>query len=132
MNEIINLLKNYIDTRTDIIKIDIERHATGFAGKFFKLLVFSFLAMIITLFLSLSLAMFIGDKLESASLGFLVVAGIFFVPLAVIYKNSDKIDANILRYLQEKKQEKQDAVSPETTKETTKETTTKNATQTPK
>ena len=119
MNELIALLKKYIDTRTEIVKIDIEKEATRLVGKFFKLLIFGFLAMMIVIFIGLSLAFLIGDKLDRMYMGFLVVTGFFLLFLAFVYQNSDKIDAIITKYFQESKSKKTNLIPTENTTATT-------------
>ena len=119
MNELIVLLKKYIDTRTEIVKIDIEKEATRLVGKFFKLLIFGFLAMMIVIFIGLSLAFLIGDKLDRMYMGFLVVTGFFLLFLAFVYQNSDKIDAIITIFFQTNKSKKNKLTSTENTTATT-------------
>ena len=117
MNELIALLKKYIDTRTEIVKIDIQRETTKFVGKFFKLLIFGFLTMMIVIFIGLSLALLIGDQLGRMYMGFLVVTGIFFVFFAFVYQNSAKIDTIIAKYFQANKAKKQNLTPKETLKQ---------------
>lgn len=92
----INSLKNYIEKRFQLIKLELvgvfANMASGLVSSFIILLFLLF----ILLMLSFSLAFWFSKMFDSFSLGFVMVAGIYLV-IFIVYMliGKSKIDKNI-------------------------------------
>ena len=92
----IDSLKNYIEKRFQLIKLELvgvfANMASGLVSSFIILVFLLF----ILLMLSFSLAYWFSETLDSFSLGFVVVAGIYLlIFLLYIFFGKSKIDKNI-------------------------------------
>jgi len=92
----INSLKNYIEKRFQLIKLELvgvfANMASGLVSSFIILIFLLF----ILLMLSFSLAFWFSKMLDSFGLGFVIVAGIYLVIfLLYMYFGKSKIDQNI-------------------------------------
>ena len=97
MNELINLLKKYVDTRTEIVKIEAQQEISRFVTRFFKLMILGFLGFLTLIFFALGVALFLNNLLETSMyVGFMIVSIIFMLFVIVLYQNFGKV-SNIIR-----------------------------------
>ncbi len=86
-----NEINNYIQSRIDLTKLqaaeDLSRFVSGIAIK----LVLFYIAMFVLLFVSMAGAFAIGTYLESNELGFLAVAGVYFLFAIIFYLFKGKL-----------------------------------------
>ncbi|HKK40965.1 MAG TPA: hypothetical protein VJ963_01060 [Bacteroidales bacterium] len=76
-------IQEYIEVKLDLLRIQAAEIVSDFISKRRFLLVLVFLVSAILLFLSLSAAYFMASLLNSTELGFLCVAGFYFVLLMI-------------------------------------------------
>ena len=83
-------IREYVEQRIKLVNLDVHyktsKAVSGMASVFAILL----LGIFVLLFLSLALSWWIGNELNAISLGFLIVGGIYFFIVMVVYINRDK------------------------------------------
>lgn len=89
ISEITQTVKKLIETRVNLVKKDIEDELFSFMSKVFLLIIIGGLALLVLLFLSLSLAFFLSNYLERPFSGFLIVGLIFLLLILFIYGMRD-------------------------------------------
>ena len=85
LHEMKSEAKNFLETNIDyysLLGFKVASKATGFILKIFALSLFAVLALF---FLSFAAAFAIGKALDSNTLGFLIVGGIYIVALLIVY-----------------------------------------------
>ena len=99
MKELITLLKKYIDTRTEIIKIEAQQEISKFVTRFFKLVIVGVLGFLSIIFISLGIALLLGDVLGGRMyIGFMIVGTFFMIILIILHKNHRKLSSIIRKY----------------------------------
>lgn len=99
MNELIVLLKKYIDTRTEIVKIEVQQEISRFVTRFFKLIILGFLGFLSLIFFALGVALLLSDVLKTPKyVGFVIVSVIFTLFVIVLHKNFGKVSSIIRKY----------------------------------
>lgn len=93
---VIQKVKEYIKTRKSLARLQIvERVSTMLAGVITDGLMV-FIGLFALFFLSVALAFYMGEVLDSTSLGFLVVAGIYLIILIIIGLSKKGIESNLI------------------------------------
>ena len=90
-DKLINTLTGYIETKIELLKIDIRE---GMSVVITKLVVFgllAFLGLFVLIFLFLGLAHWVNLLLESTFLGYFAVAAFFAIGLFLVLISRDKI-----------------------------------------
>jgi len=83
-DEVKSEFENYVDKRTDLLKLHIVNELSHFTAGFAVKMGILYLFFFVLMFLSLALAFFLGEMLHSTGWGFTIVAGIYLL-LAVIF-----------------------------------------------
>lgn len=90
IESLIDRIKNYAETRIDLLRLKAIDKSSSFLSLFISLLIvilFGFLAFIL---LNIGLALLIGDLLGEAYYGFFIVAAVYLIIGLVIFKFHDK------------------------------------------
>lgn len=91
-NKLIDLLRNYLKTQFELVKLDIQERIEELLTRIFTFFLTAF-AVLITLFFALmGLANFLNDYLASAYLGYLIVAGMSAIISLILASNLRKQD----------------------------------------
>jgi hypothetical protein len=78
-------ISEYIEVRLEQIKLNLAEISSRIVSNALTAIVFTGLAILILLFLSFAAALFIGSLLNSIHLGFLCVAGFYFMLLITFF-----------------------------------------------
>jgi hypothetical protein len=71
----------FIETRFEILKLEFKEESVRVLAKLLTIAVIVILSTLFFIFFSVALGIFLNQKLESAYLGFVVLAGFFFLLL---------------------------------------------------
>ena len=90
-------IKDLVDARVQIFKYDIKTELSKSLSKVLNALIIFLLILAAVLFLSIALSIYIGMKLNSYYLGFLIVAGIYLLLslILIIFKKQIGIEKSI-------------------------------------
>ncbi|WP_439129772.1 hypothetical protein [Polaribacter sp.] len=94
--------KNYIDATYKYAKLKSFHLLSLSISTITKIFFIGVLFIISLLFMSIALAVVLGEYLQSLALGYLIVGGIFLIFGIVIYLLRKKIDRIIIKILAEK------------------------------
>lgn len=83
-------IEEYGETRLDILVLSMQDKLSNVLSSIASILILGILTMFFLLFVSVSTAWWIGEILHSPSMGFLSVAGFYFLVVLVIYLNREK------------------------------------------
>jgi hypothetical protein len=89
IGEIIQTIKSIVETRVGLIKQEIQEEFVGILSRLMLLVIIGSLLLLTFLFLSLSLAFYISQVMQSPYLGFLIVALIYLVVVLILYMSRD-------------------------------------------
>lgn len=78
------LFKEYIDDRILLMRFKLSQKISKFGSSLISGLLIGVFAFMFTLFVSITLAYFIGQWLDNIALGFAIVSGIFLISLLLI------------------------------------------------
>ena len=81
------LIKNligYIETKSELYKIEIKQELTRLLAKLIAAVVLGILLIMFLLFLSLTLGNYINQLLDSSFTGYLIISGLFLVILVIL------------------------------------------------
>ncbi|HUX84676.1 MAG TPA: hypothetical protein VMV20_05545 [Chitinophagaceae bacterium] len=78
------LLKDYLEARTDLVRLHIAGKISRALGLFFTLILASLLVFFIIIFLGMVVGFWMGTVTGSNAIGFLISTGIFAVLLTVV------------------------------------------------
>ncbi len=85
IGDIIQTLKGIVEARLELVKQDIQEQFIGIVFRLLLLIFMFLVGLMVLLFLSFSLAFYLSQYTNSAYMGFLLVGGIYFVIMAIIY-----------------------------------------------
>jgi hypothetical protein len=86
LDEIDNIKKDileYLEARLDLLRLHAAENISRIISKSANIAIIGYLLFLILLFLSFAAGFYIGSRLNSNELGFLCVAGFYFVILVV-------------------------------------------------
>jgi hypothetical protein len=83
-------VKSYVETRFDIVVLNIQDRLSDVLSSVASILVLSILAVFVIFFLSVGAAWWIGQELNNSSIGFFYVAAFYFVVAVIIFACRDK------------------------------------------
>lgn len=97
IGEIIQTVKSMIETKIEMVKLDIQEEFSGIVSRFFILILIGAMAFLVLLFLSLSMAFYLNQIMNSSFFGFLIVGSIFMIVVLtlIISKNSRGLQRRI-------------------------------------
>jgi len=104
------MVTDYLAARLKLLKFEIYEKTAKIAASMFSAFVIVLLAMLVALFLSISLGFYLGDLFGSTGTGFLAVTGIYLILLVpfIVFRKKwiEKIIVNrVLDQLTEKEEE---------------------------
>ena len=97
IGEIIQTLKGIVETKVELIKLEIQDEFLGVISRLLLLFLMSAICLLVLLFFSLSLAFYLSQFTNSPFMGFLLVGLLYLVILAFLYltRYSKTIQRNI-------------------------------------
>ncbi len=87
---LISNLTGYIDTRIDLIRLELQQRANGLFINVVHGVFLAFFGLMFFLFLNLYAALALNDVFNSPSLGFAAVAGFYLLLLVLVLVGVDK------------------------------------------
>jgi len=81
IDRLIDHLVGFIETRFEILKLEFKEESVRVLAKLLTIAVMVILSTLFFIFFSVALGIFLNQKLESAYLGFVILAGFFFLLL---------------------------------------------------
>lgn len=87
---LISNLTGYLDTRIDLIRLELQQRANGLFISVVHGLFLAFFGLMFFLFLNLYAALALNDVFDSSSLGFAAVAGFYLLLLILVLVGIDK------------------------------------------
>lgn len=85
IGEIIQTFKGIVETKVDMVKLDIQDQVSGVLSRLLILVLMGGSLLLVLLFLSLSLAFFLSQYFESPHMGFLIVGILYLLILLILY-----------------------------------------------
>lgn len=85
IGEIVQTVKGIVETKLDIVKLEIQEEFLGIVSRILLLLFMCVVFLLVLLFFSFSLAFFLSQYTNSPYLGFLLVGLIYLTVLAFLY-----------------------------------------------
>lgn len=83
IGEIIQTIKSMVETKIELIKLDIQEEFSGIVSRFVILIMVGAISLLGLLFLSLSSAFYLNQVMESSFAGFLAL-GVFYLFLILV------------------------------------------------
>ncbi|TPG64417.1 phage holin family protein [Hymenobacter nivis] len=87
---LISNLTGYIDTRIDLVRLELQQRANGLFISVVHGVFLAFFGLMFFLFLNLYAALALNDVFDSPSLGFAAVAGFYLLLLVLVLVGVDK------------------------------------------
>lgn len=89
-------IEGYIETRIELVKLDVEEKMTYAIVKMVKLMIFGFASVLFLLFLSIAVAQALNTWLDSRFWGYMIVAFFYLAVLLILYfyKDNDSLYQN--------------------------------------
>jgi len=91
VEELFQKLKDYADTRLDLLKLKSINRVSGFVSSIFTLVVLVLILFAVLFCISIGLALVIGAWVGQAYWGFFIVAALYLIIGLVLYSARDKI-----------------------------------------
>lgn len=85
VEELFDKVKEYAETRLDLYKLIVINKASGFFSTFITMLILLLILFTVILCISIGAALVIGQWLGTASYGFFIIAGLYFIIGLVLY-----------------------------------------------
>ncbi|SFA73798.1 phage holin family protein [Algoriphagus aquimarinus] len=85
IGEIVQTVKGIVETKIDMVKLDIQDQISGILSRLVILILMGGSLLLVLLFLSLSLAFFLSQYFESPHMGFLLVGLLYLLILFILY-----------------------------------------------
>ena len=87
---ILDKVEDYVETKLEIAKIDIEEKISQIIYRVIQVLLLVFISGISVLFLTIGIAYFLNDVLQSPFAGFLIMSGFYFILFIILYLYKDR------------------------------------------
>lgn len=85
LEEIRNTLYKYVETRTDLLEVEVRGYIERIILKLVYVTAILFTFLIVSVFLLILLAIYLNNVLESTFAGYLIVAGFFAIVLLLLF-----------------------------------------------
>lgn|GEM_PF-834376 len=85
----------FIETKIELIKLDVRDHSSRFIGKAFVWMGIGAFLGTGLIFLSLGIALFLNGILDSDFLGYLIIAAFYFLVTTVLILTREKIEKRL-------------------------------------
>ncbi len=97
VGEIIQTVRGIVETKIDLVKLEIQGQFVGIMSRFILLILIGSMSLIALLFLSLSLAFYLSQFTKLPYMGFFLVALIYLliVIVLILLRNSSVFHTNI-------------------------------------
>ncbi|HXD92850.1 MAG TPA: phage holin family protein [Bacteroidia bacterium] len=92
-------LKEYANTRYDIVTLKITQKAANIGSQTIAILLIGVLIIMFILFINIAVALYLSSLLNSRYIGFFIVAGFYFVLTLIFIIGRKKLIINPLRNL---------------------------------
>lgn len=89
IGEIVQTVKGIVETKIEMVKLDIQDQLTGVLSRMIFLILMGGSLLLVLLFLSLSLAFFLSQYFESPHMGFLIVGILYLIVLLILFLARD-------------------------------------------
>lgn len=101
IGEIIQTVKGIVETKVDMVKLEIQDQISGILTRMIFLILMGGSLLLVLLFLSLSLAFFLSQYFASPHMGFLLVGLLYLLILLILYllRNNDPTEIKMQRGL---------------------------------
>ena len=76
---------DYLKVKFELLKLDISEHLANILAQVIAYLIIIIMASLVLAFLSLGVSFLLNDLLDSAFLGFMIVAGFYFIFLIIVF-----------------------------------------------
>lgn len=83
-SKIKDTLTDYLKVKFELFKLDMTEHISNILAQLIAFLVILIVLTFVILFLSIGLSQYFNTVLESNSLGYVIVAGIYFIALLIV------------------------------------------------
>lgn len=83
--ELIDGLKKYLDTNTELLKLEVAQQSTAIGSIVFSGIIISLILGFFVLFLSLWAGFYISTLLDAKYVGFLIVAGFYLLLFLIVF-----------------------------------------------
>ena len=83
-------VKDYAETRIDIVVLNIQDKASNIISSIASMVILGILLLIVLMFISIGGAWYLGQYLQSPSIGFFSVAGFYLLVAVVLFFNREK------------------------------------------
>lgn len=91
IGEIVQTVKGIVEARIGAVKQEIQDEFVEILARLILLIVIGSMLLMVLVFLSLSLAFFLSSITKSPSLGFLIVALIYFMAVLLMFVSRDSL-----------------------------------------
>lgn len=88
--------KKYVEKTIHYYKLKLLKSITEDVSSLIKIVLVGLLSTIILIFLSISLAIYLGNLLSNNAIGYLIVSGIYLIILLLIVAIRKKIEKRVL------------------------------------
>ncbi|MDR7131571.1 putative membrane protein YqjE [Algoriphagus sp. 4150] len=85
IGEIIQTIKGIVETKVDLVKLEIQEQVAGILTRIIFLVLMGGSLLLVLLFFSLSLAFYLSQRFESPHMGFLLVGLIYLIILLILF-----------------------------------------------
>jgi len=106
LDNIVNSLTGYVETRVELLKMEVREEMAKVISHGLMIVVLFLLGVLFLVFFSIGLAHYIGSYFADAHSGYWIVAGIYGVPCLILILFQKKISRFFERYLIEKAKQK--------------------------
>lgn len=89
--------KKYVEKTISYYKLKLLKTLTENVSNMIKAIIISVFSIIMLLFLSISLAIYIGNKLENNVFGYLIVSAIYLIIVIIVYLSRKMIDKKVIQ-----------------------------------
>ena len=90
VESLIDRVKNYVETRIDLLRLKAIDKSSSFLSFFISLIVVILISFISVILLSVGIALLLGDLLGKLYYGFFIVAGFYLITGLVLYSLKEK------------------------------------------
>lgn len=88
--------QKYVEKTIHYYKLKLLKSITEDISSFIKIVLIGLLSTLILIFLSISLAIYLGDLLANSALGYLLVSSIYILILLILIAVKKKIEKRVL------------------------------------
>ena len=91
VESLVDSVKDYVDTRLDLLKLKGIDKSSSFLSLLISMLVIILIGFLSVIFLSIGIALLLGDLLGNSYYGFFIVTGLYVITGLVLYSSREKL-----------------------------------------